>query len=508
MIARPATLRDLRRLVARGARLYPPQRSYGGAWGAAVLYDRDRLVYVRVPGDPPAELTVAELDRLISRLGADWSGSARELRAHAERERAEARPKGTSEVDPDAEPGGSDAVHGGDGASGEVDDPAPRVSESAANRRHQDGSGAGVEGEAPAQGIETSVSDSSPSIRAPELTNDASGALPAGPGPTATAGAPDDAQGSEPQGPGVAPTSGARGAEPHEGEATAPVAPGADPRRAEDDTPAVQRPDVPGSSDDDATTGDETADAHERPAGEGTSPRRPRLYRAEAIHSPRGWGGIHTVEDPELDATGRRAARRIARELRRLVQTTLGPLGDPTPRLDARRLVREIVGRSYRLGRVQRRESEPRIAILAVDVSGSCSSYCQELHAAADRVARDDERVAVVLHSNGIPYAWAGVPLHGVHTGAWDALLARDVGLLVWLGDGDGAHHAQEIGRRHRCRLVWLDNYCASDGPRPASRRLREAYDLPIARGDMWQGVGGARGALDALRGINRRNSQ
>jgi len=182
--------------------------------------------------------------------------------------------------------------------------------------------------------------------------------------------------------------------------------------------------------------------------------------------------------------------------------------------------VREIVGRSYRLGRVQRRESEPQIAILAVDVSGSCSSYCQELHAAADAVACSDDRVAIVLHSNGQPYAWTGEPLRGVRIRSadgwraddapdiaqtWRDLMRYDVGLLVWFGDGDGIDHARMIVRSHRdCRLVWLDNYCASYGPRPASRGLREAYGLPIAPRDMWQGVGGARGALDALRAINR----
>lgn len=205
----------------------------------------------------------------------------------------------------------------------------------------------------------------------------------------------------------------------------------------------------------------------------------------------------------------RRLTRRIQKAIERLVEREVGPLGDATPRIDGGRLVRELCGRSVRLSRARRAEHEPRIVVVAVDWSGSCSSSCEELLAAAVAAARGDQRIAVVCHSNGHPDAWFGTPARefpivpdygGGHAGIslWWASLAQRAALLVALGD-----HDAEVDYRAFVEagadVLWLHNYRARHGVRLPERKLLSQVEHWTAPLTLIQGVSAGPGILEGL---------
>jgi hypothetical protein len=111
-----------------------------------------------------------------------------------------------------------------------------------------------------------------------------------------------------------------------------------------------------------------------------------------------------TLDSPAvLAARERRAARRTAQLLRRIVDVEVGAKGRETPRVDPRTLVRELVSRRCAIARARRHEAEIRELIIAVDESPSCAEVVEALYATALAIARDlpAEKASVMLHSNG-----------------------------------------------------------------------------------------------------------
>jgi hypothetical protein len=111
-----------------------------------------------------------------------------------------------------------------------------------------------------------------------------------------------------------------------------------------------------------------------------------------------------TLDTPAvLAARERRAARRTAQLLRRVIHVEIGAKGRETPRVDARTLVRELVSRRCAIGRARRHEGDIRELVLAVDESPSCARVVAALYATALAIARDlpAGKASVILHSNG-----------------------------------------------------------------------------------------------------------
>lgn len=501
---------------------------------------------------------------------------------------AEDRPKGTDAVDPDARPG-DDTVHGGDGASGEVDEPEERPGESAEGRPG-DAPGEGRPGES-AEGEETRASgqadttdrnhggdtgaggasrsnnalasaqcggesgngraDRAPGAgaTAPGPSDGASAPSPSGgPGIAETGGCRAGGDGASPagmphphgSGTGFSPRSADRGLKPAPQPRTRPeplddlsaasaevrrkierlrkeLAKALDAERVEtrDASPArsfrgearcVRLRGLRGS-----VMADKTAMALARTIGRvqvharGAQVLDTATQLDEALHEatteitdqvrgaaraqsslrPRNtWGGVNF--DPKLRASDRPVARAIAREFLRLVERELGVYGETSPRIHAGRLVRELVGRSMRLSRARREEMEERIALVAVDVSGSCSSFSQALGAAIMQAADEDKRVAVLLHSNGLATGVYGEPTRGLREASrlecnggasnyeayvaasvacWDALLCR-VGVTVGLGDWDALHWYERAAQK--APFVMLHNFGTKHGVRRA----------------------------------------
>src|SRR5690606_8835559 len=345
-----ACLRDLRRYAARhGASLHAQNGD-----GSGRLYDatavmigrpwwRGGKLIARVPHElvpiPTEyyrrELTSAEIDRLISKLGPGWRGTSEELAAYERsktRDLGKAREKGTDEV-ASAGSQSDGALHGGDGNAGEVDSSAQTASQEA--RKEQGGANEKSLSHAPApqsDAVEKDGDEPSPS----ELGTRSNG-CDCGAGNTIASRTADDA---------------------------------GDRMWTEDDLAAADAPDR--DDRDVAGAAEETADPpngadHSEPEGhdEGSQPEPTsppgEVELAGAIRVPiRSHGGDTAAEWDDviaLSKAARKDARAIERALRRLIKSVDTGGLDDSPRLDARRLARELVSRRYALTRATRRET-------------------------------------------------------------------------------------------------------------------------------------------------------
>lgn len=209
--------------------------------------------------------------------------------------------------------------------------------------------------------------------------------------------------------------------------------------------------------------------------------------------------------DPESTVLANpQSVREIRRQLRRLVRRyEPNPVDadDRSPRFDDRRLAVELISRRYNLARARREELSPRISVLIADCSGSCSTVCDKTLEACRQVVLGSSNSICLKTSN-----------ETVDADGWPTItewLDReypgfDVGLMIIFGDLDGYCEYRTLVEAG-ADLVWLDSYCASYGPAPASWALRQyAADWPRQPIGWWQGVNDATSAAIALRHIAR----
>lgn len=267
-------------------------------------------------------------------------------------------------------------------------------------------------------------------------------------------------------------------------------------------------------------TGQASDPFHEDPPGDDGSRERIPVW-TPGYHP----GTDHLVEDYVAELRGRTArdARVCARELRRLLADTPGLGLDPSPRLDHRRLVAELVTRRYALSRAQRRELAPGLVLLLADVSGSCSAVCSSTVAAARALAAEMSVVLVIEHANGEVQRASGqvapraaAAMRGRPRGAYNcwprisavvAALGIPVRAAIAWGDTDASDDYRLLVEAG-VTLWWLDSYRCSELSRPAPLGDRTRAEIcqgwrrqPAA---MWAGVNSARRTAQALRQIRR----
>ena len=318
-----------------------------------------------------------------------------------------------------------------------------------------------------------------------------------------------------------------------EDEPTDRAAPGAhlepsDTERApcQEPTPCFPGKALTGGRDHESATGDEDTPASERAVGDSSLTTREDSDTAgvsssrcaaggEHSWSPRrAWGG--DTADPSAVAAVLQRYRRdpavlvCASLMERLLRPRLVGLGqNPSPRVDARRLVEELCARSVRRSRWQREELTRPVVIIAADTSGSCSVCSTQMWAAALVLAERLDGVVAVQHSNGCPGVVYG-PSVGVRGAAdadgqgwwierpewWQSLMARyHVAGALWLGDFDGFWVVEAI--RSTGSPVWhLDSYCCREGTVRAPRM----HQPPRSRGVYVQGVSTLQDVGAALR--------
>lgn len=470
---RDLTLRHLQRALRAAARGEPqPHDVQVCAWGNLGEPMRIRAqmagccAQATVPAtmgwwDPWMERAARNLDRAVGILGPGYRPFAVP---------AEARPKGTAEVDGSSQQG--DQAHGGDSASGEVPDGesgggAPR------ERGEADGlSGAGAE--TPRGGTTAEPGDRGTPETGPQATSGQGRGDPESPAGPAEARTPDgapDASSAQPADPdpgangsGVAGVvSGACGQPESEGRTDGGIPGAPDLIPADGDGASARQPDaepILGGSEDGAQDGGaSTPDRGQLPSAGRGAPH----HAARRAH-----GGVHAALPPRAD-------RPLFQEVRQVLQRLIGDaVEDDGPRLDQRASVARLLAR--RSNWVVRREEEGRPAILClVDVSGSCSSFCRESVSVARAVAQQGlagADVVVVVHSNGYP-AQALVNASRVpvpDTGdagllrAWyaDLVSTRDIRHVILLGDGDGEWLYRDLAHRPSVEhILWLDGYRA-----------------------------------------------
>ncbi len=449
------------------------------------------------------------LDSLISLLGPDWAGQPEEA--------GEARPKDTCEVAPSSQVNEEAPFHGGDGASGEVNDSPPRPGPDAAQDDSVPMAGApgspakAGESPRPANG---GGEEAEASPRSEDQGEPTAGVAPP---PAPEAGAADNPH-----------RDGADGASAASGEGE----PESADEGRDDGGPVTESP----PEGQDRAAADDGGHLPETGAPLCGDDNTPSLHSGVPVcdtapSACSSWGGDFR-DHPDAVRVRALAASRAAREIRRALDRLLKAMEvglgyDPSPRLDPRRLVREMVARRWALSRVRREEMERCVSIIAVDCSGSCSAYCNELLAGAMAVADADPQVVVVCHSNGTVYppatdeGWydALVSVYGRGLRKDDffprgderysladfcrrvaAIRGGRIAGVVALGDWDAGEEYRQLCEAG-VPLVWLDSYCARDGVKPASPRLREGYASwhrkPLAH---WQGVSGPVATAVALR--------
>jgi hypothetical protein len=366
-ITTPITLRDVRRGAYRSANV----GSGGNGW-LVVSVAAPALVALGARLRSSPWENKEEIDRLISRFGADYridhlidaiedTAAGREIADrqdhHADTDRVVDDPLGCDDA----------AAHGGDGNSGELDHRAETSAQS--ERDTPDGTsedaGAGTDCTA---GDQTGTDDASTreieemptcqgEMGGDEPTREMGTHLTASQADTDT-----DSDGTESSA---------------QGDGTERVQ---DPRAAKAQAhgaPCTQA--HPWTGDMGVVTDDDVAD------GDAESP------------------GATLVSPAVLAARERRAARRTAELLRRIIHEEIGAKGRETPHVDARTLVRELVSRRCAIDRARRHEADIRELVLAVDESPSCSQVVAALYATALAIARDlpAGKASVILHSNG-----------------------------------------------------------------------------------------------------------
>lgn len=496
------TLRDVRRAAARGlaeASALDGKVELRQQWGG-----RTAVAHVSVrPGT-----SIQVIDRLIGILGADAAVSWAWL------EDGEVRPKDTDEVaEQSGDPSEDSALHGGDGASGEVEESTPTRGENSNEAETAHGPGAAgqdaSQGEPPEHATREGEDDprresaDASSISGQSQGGKATGAEGEDRTPATDRDGDDSPDGDTPG---------------HEAHAAAP--PGAA-------GPPVETVDPKNDARDEREEAASTPHADGR-SGEsrnsesGAAGSRSATPRVE-------YGGCHArlersrtgIRDPKQ----RRAARRLARRLSRLFASwTVGGL-DESPRLDPRRLVEHLVSRRGQLARCVRRERQRELILLLVDVSGSCSAHAEDTVAAIAEVARHDDRVVLISHSNGVPlqidggrsgerfvlpegvnengYSFAYSDLETVCLQWWRDLVARYrvVGTVAF-GDNDAAWVYAVLASL--APLVWLDSYTKKVGVRDMTRLIRSQSWPRAARERIryFVGVGDAASADEALREV------
>lgn len=431
---------------------------------------------------------------------------------------AVARYKQTSEVRPQSDnPSEDSPFHGGDGASGEVDQPAPTPagdkhdeSKSASapagtGGHHPGGCGTGESPRPQSQGAATQ-SPPCPADGEEDGREQAKGAQAQPPTPQPAAEpaseAGPDAGTPDPNDPAAAPDGEDASSETRLKTPEIPRAGASAPEAAH----GAHVGENPGGCDrENSSPGEELSSDAPSPAWEDGADGSP-----SARHAP---GGNFLPPQPP-----RRFSRQdllLARQaIARFVEQQSGGI-DPSPRFDARRLVTELASRRYGISRARRLETQRQRVLVGVDVSGSCSATCQEAHWAAQALAAVDPRVVLWTHSNGYTMQLVVDGKEVLEFGdcrhntppeeTARQLLSLNLQAAIVMGDWDASPVYAALANAG-CRLVWLDSFACNAGAArrsPLARSDTGHLFRPGCRVDYWTRCRGLTDFLTVLKSAN-----
>lgn len=428
----------------------------------------------------------------------------------SESKEPEARPKGTDEVRPQSDnPSEDSPFHGGDGASGEVEDGQSQGQNQGGNMKGSGGgnstpSPTGEPSNARKVGVPTPKADVAddagqvPDQSAPETDNVTSGevdtnqlqdeanGLRADGSPerdsqagksALPASSPDEGEDGDPQGQTLAnkASDGSdTSADALTGRANQAAPEGAD----TSSNPSSGQPHLNGVGtcetedegwEEGALMPKETGDVREEASEKGQYQYRKGGTGRTSTQAKHSHGGV-TAEMRRVGITST-LIKRARKAMARLVE---GGETQTGPRYDWKEFSVRL--KSYRPVTPARKEEEGRPAILILaDVSGSCSGFSDKSLMVAQAVARagiGGADIIIVAHSNGNPVEWSanGKRSQPVDV-AWDeslqwyedVLRRFNLEVVISLGDWDAEwlyHHLTELSSVKR--FIWLDNWSCS----------------------------------------------
>jgi hypothetical protein len=171
-------------------------------------------------------------------------------------------------------------------------------------------------------------------------------------------------------------------------------------------------------------------------------------YRPQATYNTQMAGS--TLNLPEVkkaleDIRKNRLSRKLFEELSRLCEVKAGAYGKESPRISKRKLLKQILKKSYNLSQTKKQELERNTVIITVDTSPSCSEVCNSLLAVALTVAGYSSNIIVVENDNGYPYRVNGKNIRHLSLESdtakriWKEIFqAHNSKRIFWFGDGDG----------------------------------------------------------------------
>jgi hypothetical protein len=208
------------------------------------------------------------------------------------------------------------------------------------------------------------------------------------------------------------------------------------------------------------------------------------------------FGGNHLSETKfKISPKAKRKAEKAKKLLTQLLDITIG-LEKPSKKVDGTRLITELVSKRCKLSRIyQKRRSNNEKYIVAIDVSGSCSSHCTELFNAVRMIQQEADNLLLVLHSNGFLVSvyynrnkeeasfgklnFGDDGYRRQNQKNWDELLSfanSSLKTVLFFGDGDADWMIGEVAKK--CKDTYMfHNFGASlNAPYKGTKKC-SAYD-------------------------------
>jgi hypothetical protein len=198
---------------------------------------------------------------------------------------------------------------------------------------------------------------------------------------------------------------------------------------------------------------------------------------------------------------------KLVNELQKLVDKEFGQ-GEMSPRIDGKKLIKELVSRRVKLSNAYKEELEVKRVLLMVDVSGSCSASAGgNLEACRAIYETNPDKVALVLHANGTPSEVLGYDPYE-HAYSWDEDFIKSINyytkeswaLVINFGDDDALDHLNAMHEKG-AKILVLDSYCARSGEAYESKRYKRKKNY------LWvDGVNTSKAAWVGLKMFNKFN--
>lgn len=189
-----------------------------------------------------------------------------------------------------------------------------------------------------------------------------------------------------------------------------------------------------------------------------------------------------------------KAARKIKKHIEKIIKNTDINGRKQSPRLNAGVLVKQGLSKSYNMSRIRREESNLPVTILMCDISPSCRSVSTGTLAACYSISEELDNAYLIVHSNAFFKEESEI---AVSEFLKKKFADRDIGLILSFADHDGEDDFANLPKMCET-FIWLDS--GRYGISEEKHSLYGDFDAPNLR--YWRGINDIRTAEIALRFI------